>query len=84
MPASTCGSTFLMKYYDILFAADHFVLVTTVEIITPAEEEEIEHQALERMASEYGADFANTLKKYSRLSITEAPLTKDMKNGAKS
>ena len=62
-----------MKYYDILFAADHFVLVTTVEMVAPAKEEEVEHQALERMASEYGVDFANTLKEYSRLSITEAP-----------
>jgi len=73
-----------MKYYDILFAADHFVLVTTVEMVAPAEEEEIEHQALERMASEYGADFANTLKEYSRLSITEAPLAKDIEDGTKS
>ena len=63
-----------MKYYDILFAADHFVLVTTVEMIAPGSEEQVEHEALERMASEYGADFANILKECSRVSVTEAPV----------
>jgi hypothetical protein len=62
-----------MKQYDVLFLADHFVLVTTVEMAGPAQEEEIEEQALERMASEYGADFANILKECSKVSITEAP-----------
>jgi uncharacterized membrane protein (UPF0127 family) len=63
-----------MKNYDILFLADHFVLVTTVEMATPASEEQIEQEALERMASEYGADFANILKECSRVSVTEAPV----------
>lgn len=63
-----------MKNYDILFLADHFVLVTTVEMTAPATEEQIEQEALERMASEYGADFANILKECSRVSITEAPV----------
>jgi hypothetical protein len=62
-----------MKQYDILFLADHFVLVTTVEMTAPASEGDIEDEALERMASEYGADFANILKECSRVSITEAP-----------
>lgn len=63
-----------MKNYDILFLANHFVLVTTVEMTAPATEEQIEQEALERMASEYGADFANILKECSRVSITEAPV----------
>lgn len=62
-----------MKNYDILFLADHFVLVTTVEMTGPAQEEEIEEQALERMASEYGANFANILKECSKVSVTEVP-----------
>jgi hypothetical protein len=62
-----------MKNYDILFLADHFVLVTTVEMTGPAQEEKIEEQALERMASEYGADFANILKECSKVSVTEVP-----------
>jgi hypothetical protein len=73
-----------MKQYDVLFLADHFVLVTTVEMIGPAQEEEIEEQALERMASEYGADFANILKECSKVSVTEAPQAKDIEDGTKS
>ena len=73
-----------MKYYDILFAANHFVLVTTVEMTAPGSEEQVEHEALERMASEYGADFANTLKKCSKVSVTEAPQAKDIEDGTKS
>lgn len=73
-----------MKNYDVLFLADHFVLVTTVEMAAPAQEEEIEHEALERMASEYGADFANILKECGRVSVTEAPPVKDIEDGTKS
>jgi hypothetical protein len=61
-----------MKKYDILFLADHFVLVTTVEITGPASEGDIEDEALERLASEYGVEFANTLKD-CRVEITESP-----------
>jgi hypothetical protein len=53
-------------------------------MVAPAEEKEIEHQALERMASEYGADFANILKECSRVSVTEAPQAKDIEDGTKS
>jgi len=60
-----------MKYYDVLFMADHFVLVTTVEIPTFAQEVEIEHEAIERIASEYGVDFANTLTECSKISIQD-------------
>jgi hypothetical protein len=73
-----------MKQYDVLFLADHFVLVTTVEMVGPAQEEEIEEQALERMASEYGADFANILKECGKVSVTEAPQAKDIEDGTKS
>jgi hypothetical protein len=73
-----------MKHYDILFLADHFVLVTTVEMTGPATEEQIELEALERMATEYGADFANILKGCSKVSVTEAPQAKDIENGTKS
>jgi dihydroorotase len=73
-----------MKHYDILFLANHFVLVTTVEMTAPATEEQVELEALERMASEYGADFANILKECSRVSVTEAPQAKDIEDGTKS
>jgi hypothetical protein len=62
-----------MKNYDVLFLADHFVLVTTVEMTAPASEGDIEDEAVERMANVYGVDFANVLKDCSRVSITEAP-----------
>lgn len=61
-----------MINYDVLFLADHFVLVTTVEMTAPASEGEIEDEALERMASIYGVDLANTLKD-CRVEITESP-----------
>jgi hypothetical protein len=73
-----------MKQYDILFMADHFVLVTTVEMPAPASEEQVELEALERMATEYGADFANILKGCSKVSVTEAPQAKDIEDGTKS
>jgi hypothetical protein len=73
-----------MKNYDVLFLADHFVLVTTVEMTAPASEEQVEHEALERMASEYGADFANILKECGRVSVTEAPQARDIEDGTKS
>jgi hypothetical protein len=73
-----------MKHYDILFLANHFVLVTTVEMAAPATEEQVELEALERMATEYGADFANILKECSRVSVTEAPQAKDIEDGTKS
>jgi hypothetical protein len=73
-----------MKNYDVLFLADHFVLVTTVEMTAPASEEQVEHEALERMASEYGANFANILKECGRVSVTEAPQAKDIEDGTKS
>ena len=73
-----------MKHYDILFLADHFVLVTTVEMAAPATEEQVELEALERMATEYSADFANILKECSKVSVTEAPQAKDIEDGTKS
>lgn len=73
-----------MKHYDILFLANHFVLVTTVEMAAPATEEQVELEALERMATEYGADFANILKECSKVSVTEAPQAKDIEDGTKS
>jgi hypothetical protein len=62
----------LMKQYDILFLADHFVLVTTVEMAGPSSEGDIEDEAVERMATVYGVDFANVLKD-CRVQITETP-----------
>jgi hypothetical protein len=61
-----------MINYDVLFLADHFVLVTTVEMTGPASEGEIEDEALERLASIYGVDLANILKD-CRTEITESP-----------
>jgi hypothetical protein len=61
-----------MINYDVLFLADHFVLVTTVEMTALTSEGEIEDEALERLASIYGVDLANTLKD-CRIEITESP-----------
>ena len=42
----------LTKNYDVLFLADHFVMVTTVETIPSVDNRDIEKAALIRLANE--------------------------------
>ena len=41
--------------YDVLFAADHFVMVTTVEMPASPDKRDIEEQAWYRLTEVYGA-----------------------------
>ena len=41
--------------YDVLFAADHFVMVTTVEMPATPDKRDIEEQAWYRLTEVYGA-----------------------------
>jgi hypothetical protein len=47
---------------DVLFMADHFVLVTTVETEYSPDSRDVEKAALKRLADEYGDEFVDTLK----------------------
>ena len=47
---------------DVLFMADHFVLVTTVETDYSPDTRDIEKAALKRLADEYGDEFVAMLK----------------------
>lgn len=47
---------------DVLFMADHFVLVTTVETDYSPDNRDIEKAALKRLADEYGDEFVAMLK----------------------
>ena len=65
-----------MTTYDVLFIADHYVMVTTIEMMASPDKRDIERAALERLAAEYGADFANQIKEYTKqVSIEEVPGT---------
>ena len=63
----------LTKTYDVLFAADHFVLVTTIETIERHDRRDIEADALKRLADEYGTQFADSIKSYTNQVSIEEP-----------
>jgi hypothetical protein len=48
---------------DVIFAADHFVMVTTIESNTDMNIYGAEYAAWERLADEYGVDWVNSTKK---------------------
>ena len=48
---------------DVIFAADHFVMVTTIETTYSPSKEEAEDTAWERLVDEYGVDWVNSTKK---------------------
>jgi hypothetical protein len=63
----SCGGTVLMSNTittDILFAADHFIMVTTIETIYSPDHRDIENAAWERLADEYGVDWVNMTKPF--------------------
>ena len=59
--------------YDVLFMADHFVLVTTVNMHSADDKRDIEALALKRLADEYGDDFAGIVKLAKQVTIEEVP-----------
>lgn len=48
---------------DVIFAADHFVMVTTIESNYDMDMRSAEHAAWERLVDEYGVDWVNSTKK---------------------
>jgi hypothetical protein len=49
---------------DVLFVADHFIMVTTVETNYSPDQRDVENAAWERLVDEYGADWVNMTKSF--------------------
>jgi hypothetical protein len=49
---------------DVLFAADHFVMVTTVEVVYSPDQRDIEKAAWDRLGAEYGVDWVGMTKQF--------------------
>ena len=61
---------------DVLFAADHFIMVTTIETQYSPDSRDIEKAAWERLADEYGVEWVNTTKPFiKQVSIEVVPGT---------
>lgn len=61
---------------DVLFAADHFIMVTTIETQFSPDSRDVEQAAWERLADEYGVEWVNTTKPFiKQVSIEVVPGT---------
>lgn len=61
---------------DVLFAADHFIMVTTIETAFSPDQRDVENAAWERLADEYGVDWVNMTKPFiKQVSIEVVPGT---------
>ena len=61
---------------DVLFVADHFIMVTTVEATHNLDTDAAVDAAWERLADEYGVDWVNTTKSFvTRVSVETVPGT---------
>jgi hypothetical protein len=53
-----------MKQFDVLFMADHFVMVTTVMMDERPDKRDMENVAWKRLADEYGDDWVESTKSF--------------------
>jgi hypothetical protein len=61
---------------DVLFVADHFIMVTTVETMPNLDTDTAVLAAWERLADEYGVDWVNKTKSLiKRVSTEKVPGT---------
>jgi len=49
---------------DVLFMADHFVMVTTVETDYSPDQRDVEREAWNRLSAEYGIDWVAMTQRY--------------------
>jgi len=49
---------------DVLFMADHFVMVTTIETVYSPDTRDIERAAWDRLGAEYGIDWVGMTKQF--------------------
>lgn len=65
-----------MKTYDVLFMADHFVMVTTIQMHASPDKRDMEKVAWKRLADEYGDEWVDSTKSFvKQVSIEEVPGT---------
>jgi hypothetical protein len=65
---------------DVLFAADHFIMVTTIETTYNPDPRDVENAAWERLADEYGVDWVNMTKPFiKQVSIEVATIVDTVK-----
>lgn len=72
-----------MRTYDVLFMADHFVMVTTIQMNPVIDKRDIEDVAWKRLTDEYGQVWADATKSFvNHVSIedqgTSAPTPGDI------
>jgi hypothetical protein len=61
---------------DVLFMADHFVMVTTVDVDYSPDHRDVERQAWDRLGAEYGIDWVGMTKQFiKQVSIEVVPGT---------
>jgi hypothetical protein len=56
---------------DVLFVADHFIMVTTIETDETTDQHEIENAAWDRLSAEYGTDWADTTRQFTNKVLVE-------------
>ena len=49
---------------DVLLAAEHFIMVTTVEIDYSPDQRDIENAAWDRLSAEYGIDWVGMTRQF--------------------
>jgi hypothetical protein len=49
---------------DVLFMADHFVMVTTIEVDYSPDQRDIEKAAWDRLSAEYGIDWVGMTRQF--------------------
>jgi hypothetical protein len=49
---------------DVLFVADHFIMVTTIETDDTTDQHDIENAAWDRLGAEYSPEWADTTRKF--------------------
>jgi hypothetical protein len=55
---------------DVLFMADHFVMVTTIETDYSPDQRDIENAAWDRLSAEYGIDWVGMTRQFiKRVSV---------------
>jgi hypothetical protein len=61
---------------DVLFMADHFVMVTTIETEYSPDQRDVEQAAWKRLADEYGDEWVDATKSFiKQVSIEVVPGT---------
>lgn len=59
---------------DVLFMADHFVMVTTIEVDYSPDQRDIENAAWDRLSAEYGIDWVGMTRQFiNRVSVEVVP-----------